>query len=234
MRIALPLLLAALLFVPGQAHADSLWFQFLNSDVEFGIWGAHHDGRDGEVRPSGGALVFGAFFDTDLAGPADQTLLRDATGKVVQSNYFYPASSFRFEFFRFAFGEFTLPLTSYGLYVPESSAGLVEPGPYVNGDYGGDVYFTLGPGVMDASLARRLGIGRHIVGGIGGSDMAYGFSAAGGCDGGALGTYVSEERHACDGATWISLEVPEPASLALMAFGVVVLVGRYRSAVGRR
>jgi len=227
MRVALPVLLTVLFFVPHDARADSIWFQFLNSDVDFGPGGAVHYGCDGEVWVAGDVVFFDAGFYTDPLDAADQRLLTAATGTVVQSNYFYPGGTFHFgfEFSQFDSREFALPLASYGLYVPEPPNGqLLEPGPLVDGDLGGDVYFTLGRGVMDAALARRLGIGRRILGGFGGSDMAY---SADYC-GEPLGNHLSENRHACDGATWITLEVPEPSALALMATWVVAM------AVGRR
>jgi hypothetical protein len=223
MRAAFSVLFAVLVLFPHNARADAISFQFLNSDVYFGPSGAVHYGRDGEVWRGGLRVFVDAWFSTELLEAADQQLLTTPTGTVVQSNYFYPDSTFHFgfEFSPFESGGFDLPLTSYGLYVPEPPyTHPLEPGPLLD-DSGGDVYFTLGRGVLDPALARRLRVGRRILGGFGGSDMSY-------ANCGELGNHLSEERHACDGATWITLEVPEPSALALMSTGAVAMV------VGRR
>lgn len=215
MRILLTFV--ALLCVPTQAPAEVIKIFYNDSEVQFGLPGFYFgDEREDPLHVDDTTLP-DSFF-ADLGPLVEHELLKDAAGTIVQSNYFYSGGLFDF-------GSFTLPITFFGVYAPEAPFVQVETGPLVDGN-GGDVYFTLGPGLLDPGLAQALGTSRRIAGGRGAANLIFHDQQV--CDTGEYGTYLSSTRVACDGALWIELDVPEPAYLSLTWAGLAWLMIRHQ------
>jgi hypothetical protein len=211
MRIALSLIVSFLCFFPLSADASPLELEFLNSKLTFGGANAYDRGWDGSVWHDGyWDPDFRLGFEATPTTLVSQVLRTDSGGGVVQSNYTYAGGTFHFD----GLGA-DLPITLFKVFAPEPTQQLIEHGPL----FGGDVYFELGPGLLDPGVASALGIGRRIQGGFASTDMAYG-------ECGSLGDHNSASRVACDGATYITLEVPEPALLVIFATGVAPVVAR--------
>ena len=74
--------------------------------------------------------------------------------------------------------------------------------------------YELGPGLFDEAIAEALGIGRHTTGGKAVSQLIL---TSNGNRHGVAGDHTTPERQAWDGVNDITLNVPEPAALALFA-----------------
>jgi hypothetical protein len=205
------LVVAVVLSAPAGAHASAIELEFLNSELIFGDT-AHDVGWDGSLFVDGDwDSDMGLAFDAAPSALVQQTLLQNPAGEVVQSTYTYAGGTFQI------FGlNVELPIMLFEVFAPEPGQQLLEHGP----GFGGDVYFELGPGLLDPAVAGALGIGRHILGGYGGTDMAYG-------ECGQLGDHQTATRVACDGGTYITLAVPEPAAFLMLGLGAVPVLARY-------
>ena len=223
MRVLIALV-GVLLFFPTQAPAEVISLFYFNSTIEFGpdsvrarAWDRQHGifVDDTLISELDNPIMQDGFLATE--GPVvEHELLKDSNGVVVQSNYFYAGG-------QIDFGTFSLPIESYGLWVPELGHLQIEIGPQV-GASGGDIYFTFGAGLLDPDLAAALGTSRRIVGGQGGTNVSYARC-------GELGDYLSSKRVTCDGATWIELQVPEPSHVSLVAAGLAWFIARRRRRV---
>lgn len=211
MWIAVSIVVSFMAFVPFSAEASPLRLEFLNSELTFGSTNANDRGWDGSVWHDGHwDPDFGLFFEAAPTTLVNRVLRTDSGGDVVQTNYTYSGGTFHFDGL-----DVDLPITLFKVFAPEPQKQLVEQGPL----FGGDVYFELGPGLLDPVVASALGIGRRIQGGYGSTDLAYGQC-------GDLGDHDSTSRVACDGATYITLAVPEPALLLMLGVGAAPIVAR--------
>ena len=222
MRLALAFVAMLLLF-PAHAPAETIRFYYLNSDVIWGPGATHFNYYTGkDIQGSTG--IPDEFF-VDLGPLTEQQLFTNELGVVVQSNYLFSSGG------PFVFGSgfpnaFELPLTSFTIFAPELGFTAVERGPIVN-FLGGDLYFTLGPGLLPLEIAQALGVSRNIAGGRGAADLTY-TNLPGRCSDGLYGTYLSPHRVACDGAIAIELDVPEPALMLLLPVGLGFVLRRRR------
>jgi hypothetical protein len=194
MRAAISLAIL-LLLVPSPAAADQIAFwSYLNSNLTFGSGSAEHSGYDlvegiGTFEASSGPLV-------------DQTLVTDASGNVIRSEYLYAGGTFQADFTYLnnqpVTGSFVAPIISLEIDVLETQQHVFAS-------------YVLGPGLFDAPIADALGVRRRTVGGDIFSDMLF--------VPGAGGDFTSPERHAWDGATFVTVNVPEPPIPMLAALG---------------
>jgi hypothetical protein len=86
--------------------------------------------------------------------------------------------------------------------------------------------YVLGLGLLDTNIADALGIGRHILGGEGFSQLIL---TDHGNRPGIAGDHSTPVRQAWDGVTDVTLEVPEPATFLLLSAGSGALWARRRS-----
>lgn len=184
----------------GIHEARHIWHDFCDLDIE---GGASQPSSDWFIRPSWSdrAETF-----TGL------TLETDSNGDVVRSHYSYTGGTFDVQFSmsndltgEHIFGGVVLPILSMDVFSREGPAG-----------HNVQFFATLGPGSLDASVARALGIGRNIVGGTL-SDLFLFRPAYIDTD------YTAQSREAAEGAPTLRLEVPEPSLLMLGVLGAAAL-----------
>ena len=219
MRIYLSLLLALFLFSRATVSAAPVEFEFLNSELTFGLE-ALDRGWDASIWRNGVWDSVPLRFEVEPDTLLDHQLLKDPAGLILQSTYLYSGGVLHIT------GpgglDLALPLEVLEVDVPEPGGALVRPAP-TPGGFGGDVYFKLGPAFLDPVTASALGIGRRILGGYGATDMSYEECSD------ALGDHSSDVRVACDGATYFALDVPEPTLLTLLGVGALAMIVRQRS-----
>ena len=204
-----------LLALPVGSLGAPLDFQFLNSELTFGA-NAHDSGWDGAIwRDGGWDSDIPLFLEAEPASLLEHRVFLDTAGSVVQSTYIYSGGLFHILGGGF---DIAVPIEVFEVVVPESGGPLVQPTRTWRG-FGGDVYFELRSTLLDAATAQALGIGPHILGGFGSTDMAYGRC-------GSLGDHSAAVRVACDGGTYLTLDVPEPAMLVL--FGMTAMAAAVR------
>jgi hypothetical protein len=175
------------------------------------------DGGDWRVFRGGGTNYSGE------SGPlVSLTLTRDAAGAVVESRYAYDGGTFFMTFDlkdtvtgETAIGNFIAPILGLmTVVVRESDLPL---------DDSAVVSYRLGPGLFDGSVARLLGVSRKTRGGL----VSDPWLVEG------TGDYTSLTRRLDEGASEVTIEVPEPASLLLFSGAGLALLVRHRLAKRR-
>jgi hypothetical protein len=214
MRIALPLVV--LLFaVPHHAAADPVVFlEFLNSDFTFGqsadqegwdlsaFWAEGFDDSSWDVWNTGYQAVAG---ELDHQTPA-------AGGTA----YVYLGGTFEIFFSMENGGD-----RRTGSFVAPIESLTVLSG--VRGANSVDLFYELGAGLFDASIADTLGISRRTTGGEARAQLLLMDTDD------APGVRVTPVQQASDGVNDITLEVAEPATLALLAVGAAGLFRRRKT-----
>jgi hypothetical protein len=215
MRIAL-LLVVSLLLLPRQVAAGPVVFmEFLNSDLTFGLVNPDQFGYDlsswsWSDEWEGWPTTYQAFGGTFV----QQTLQSDAGGTVTNSEYLYENGTLQIDFHlansitgENRTGTLLAPILTLQI-------GVDEDAPI---DAAVFAFYTLGPGVFDASIADALGIGRRTVGGFIDSGLLLTDFGNRGCCG---GDYTTPDRQAWDGFADFHIEVPEPFTPILTALGL--------------
>jgi len=211
MRIAA--LLVSLILLPASyvGAGPVLLLEFLNSDLTFGTVSPDHagydlhslllDGSPADLDLLGGGFeAMGAVFD-------HQALVTDGAGDVIGSEYFYTGGTF----------SISMTVDKDGTLVSGSFVAPIQTLVVTAGEQDGAsawAAYMLGPGLFDTSLADALGIGRHTSGGQGLSQLTL---TDNGNRVGVAGDHTVPQRQAWDGVNRVTLNVPEPATLALFA-----------------
>jgi hypothetical protein len=210
MRIA-ALLVSLILLPASHLYAGPVvLLEFLNSDFTFGTVSPDQAGYDLDLL-----LLDGTPADLDLLGGGfeavgavfdHQTLVTNGTGDVIGSEYFYTGGTFSLSMTvdkdgTLFNGSFVAPILTLVVTAGEHDADAAW------------ATYLLGPGLFDKSIADALGIGRRTSGGQGFSQLTL---TDNGNRVGVAGDHTVPERQAWDGATHVTLNVPEPAMLALL------------------
>ena len=220
MRIAV--LLAGLILVPAPHlfAGPVVFLEFLNSDVTFGPNSPDQTGYDlSTLNVDGTAADVGAFFGGYEALDAvfdHQSLITNGSGDVIGSQYFYTGGTFTI----------ALVLEKNGTLHNGTFVAPIDTLVITAGEGDGDVAvasYVLGPGLFDESIAAALGIGRRTTGGQGFSPL---FLTDNGNRRGVAGDHTTPVRQAWDGVNDITLDVPEPATLALFTTGMALAIRR--------
>jgi len=186
--------------------------EFLNSDFTFGSQDPDQSGHDlSSLIVNGGSPAADYWGEYEAqAGPLkQQTLMTNGAGDVIGSQYVYSGGIFEL-FFALEqngstiFGSFAAPILSLTVTAGESAGE------------GATATYVLGAGLFDQTIAAALGIGRHT---SGGSATSLLLLTDNGNRPGIAGDHTTPERQAWDGVNDITLDVPEPATLALVALG---------------
>ena len=163
----------------------------------------------------GSYAATGAGFDSQITGLS--------SGNVIGSDYFYTGGVF----------ELFLSIDKNGQTVYGTLAAPIKKLTVTAGEADGDgvtALYELGPGLFDPALAKALGIGRHVTGGTVVSQLLL---TSDGNRAGVGGDHTTPERQAWDGVADITLDVPDPAALALFATAGALSIRRRRRADGR-
>jgi hypothetical protein len=220
MRIA-ALLAGLILFPASHLFAGPVVFlEFLNSDVTFGTLSPDQTGYDlSALQVDGTAADVGWYFGGYEAIDAvfdHQSLLTNGSGDVTGSQYFYTGGTLAITLFlekdgASYNGAFVAPIETLVITAGEGDGGLAFAA------------YVLGPGLFDEPIAAALGVGRRTTGGQGFSRLLL---TDHGNRAGVAGTHTTPERQAWDGVNDITLEVPEPAMLALFTTAAALAVRR--------
>lgn len=220
MRIAA--LLVSLILVPA-AHLFAgpvVFLEFLNSDFTFGAVNPDQGGFDLSSFAVDGTAPdldgWHSFYQAQAGALDHQSLDVNGSGDVIGSHYFYAGGTFEMTLFLEKDGQ-----TLIGSFVAPIKTLVVSAG---EGD--GDpaqASYVLGRGLLDKAIAAALGIGRHTTGGEAVSQLIL---TDDGNRSGVAGDHTTPERQAWDGVTDITLNVPEPATLALFGAATALWVRR--------
>lgn len=223
MRIA-ALLVSLVLFPASQLFAGPVVFmEFLNSNLTFGTGNPNQVGYDAssfDVAGSTPGFDFGGSGYEANAGSLDhQTLNVNGSGDVLGSEYVYTGGTFELFFLLFdggspIFGSLIVPIETLTITAGEGDGQSAFAS------------YVLGPGLLDTNIADALGIGRHILGGEGFSQLIL---TDHGNRPGIAGDHSTPVRQAWDGVNDVTLEVPEPATFLLLTAGSGALWARRRS-----
>ena len=210
MRIA-ALLVSLILWPASYVGAGPVVFmEFLNSDFTFGSISPNQEGYDlGSlyVDSLGFPVGLGDGSYTASATAFDSQALGFGNGSVVGSQYFYTGGVF----------EIFLSIEKNGQQFTGSFEATIKKLTVTAGETEDDsvtALYELGPGLFDAAIAEALGIGRHTTGGEAVSQLIL---TSHGNRAGVAGDHTTPQRQAWDGVNDITLDVPEPATLALFA-----------------
>lgn len=210
MRIA-ALLVSLILWPASYVSAGPVVFmEFLNSDFTFGSISPNQEGYDlGSlyVDPLGFPVGLGDGSYTASGTAFDSQALGFGNGSVVGSQYFYTDGVF----------EIFLSIEKNGQQFTGSFEATIKKLTVTAGETEDDsvmALYELGPGLFDAAIAEALGIGRHTTGGEAVSQLIL---TSHGNRAGVAGDHTTPQRQAWDGVNDITLDVPEPATLALFA-----------------
>jgi hypothetical protein len=215
--------LVSLILFPS-AHvcaAPVVFMEFLNSDFTFGTSSPNQEGYDlGSIYVDSLAFPVGLGDGSYTATGAgfDSQILGLSNGSVIGSEYVYTGGGF----------ELVLSIEQNGQQVAGSLAVPIKKLTVTAGEAAGDsvtVLYEFGAGLFDAAIAEALGIGRHTTGGTAVSQLIL---TSHGNRPGVAGNHATPERQAWDGVTDITLNVPEPATLALLATAGALSIGRRR------
>ena len=228
MRLAV-WLVALILLSPLEGSANAILH--LSSDesrITYGTDTAFHSGLphfgftllvDGTSIPTDWTMNLSEFAAT--SGPLLQhTLQTDGSGAVTHSTYVYDGGTFEMtlRLWNSVSGEslegaFLAPIIGpYELVVTERENSPQE------GD-SVDAFYRLGAGVFDPWIAEALGIAAHSKGGtVDAPYLTFG-----------TGDHTSLEREAGEGAPTVTIDVPEPSSVLLLAIAGVGLLIRRRA-----
>jgi hypothetical protein len=230
MRIAITFLALFFLCARSSAADTMLFFTSESSRIDFGESTAELQGlphfaldvvRDG-VSVTIDWSVEDAIFDA-LSGPlSHQALYTDGTGAVVASSYFYDPGVFEMDFFltndstgETRSGRFVAPILGMEVFAEEASNGCCA---------GVAVFFQLGAGLFDASIADALGVGRRSRGGWVEDPFLLIFDRQ---------DHTTPLRHAGEGSSLVAIDVPEPAALLVLAVGIGAAAARRRRGASR-
>lgn len=221
MRIAA--LLVSLILLPASyvAAGPIVFMEFLNSDFTFGTVSPNQQGYDlsslyvGSLGfpvglGDGSYAAAGAGFDGQILGLSN--------GSVIGSDYVYTGGVV----------EILLSIEKNGQQVAGSLAVPIKKLTVSAGeaaDSSVTALYELGPGLFDEAIAEALGIGRHTTGGTAVSQLIL---TSHGNRPGVAGDHTAPERQAWDGVNSITLNVPEPATLALFATAGALSIRRRR------
>ena len=166
---------------------------------------------EGAPEPSSDWFIRPSWFDIAETFTG-LTLETNSNGDVVRSHYSYTGGTFDVEFSmsndltgEHIFGDAPLPILSMDVFSWEGPAGRHV-----------EFFATLGSGLLDASVARALGIGQNILGGTL-SDRFLGRRDLIDTD------YTADGREASEGAPTLRLDVPEPSLLMLCFLGAAAM-----------
>ena len=195
------------------------------SRIAFGDWGVEHDGlpffdflalfvngvdraNDWEVGPTTFVGTGGALLSKSSSGDLT-TYVYDGGTFEMHFDLFNPTTSEQVE------GLFTAPiigpLTVKVHESDEEDADSVE------------AFYRIGPGLFETNVARALGIGLHTRGGsVDDPYLIFG-----------TGDPTTPERAAWEGAPNVTIDVPEPGSIALLEVAGLGLIVRWRRKRGR-
>jgi hypothetical protein len=197
-----------------------LSLEFLNSDFTFGTVSPDQTGHDlssffvDGVRPD--FDFWGSSYQAQGGTLVQQTLNVNGSGDVVGSDYLYDGGTF----------EIFFDLEKNGATIQGSFVAPIETLTVSAGEHAGDpatASYVLGKGVFDPAIASALGIGLHTRGGESFSQLLL---TDDGNRPGVAGDHTTPERQAWDGVNDITLDVPEPATFALVALGAGVWMRR--------
>jgi len=219
MRIAV--LLAGLILVPASPvfAGPIVVMEFLNSDFTFGSNSPDQEGYDlGSLSVDSLGFPVGLHDGSYAASGAAfvSQALDFANGDVVGSRYFYTGGVF----------EIFLSIDKNGQQVTGSFAAPVKKLAVTAGeaeDASATAWYELGAGLFDAAIADALGIGRHTTGGQAFSRLIL---TSHGNRSGEAGDHTTPVRQAWDGVNHVTLDVPEPAMLALFTTGAALAIRR--------
>jgi hypothetical protein len=213
MRIAALLVTIVLCGASELLAGPVLSFEFLNSDLTFGNLNPDQSGRDlSMLTVDGGAPSMDFWksgYEAQTGALAHRALLTNGVGDVIGSQYIYAGGTFEM-FFALEqngstiFGSFVAPILSLSVTAGEAAGE------------GATASYEFGAGLFDQAIASALGIGRHTSGGSASSLLVL---TDHGNRPGIAGDHTTRERQAWDGVNDITLDVPEPATLALAAVG---------------
>ena len=221
MRIAALLVSVILLPASHVGAGPVVFMEFLNSDFTFGTISPNQEGDDlGSLYVDslgfsvglgdGSYAASGAGFDSQTLGLSN--------GDVIGSDYFYTGGVF----------EIFLSIEKDGQQISGVLAAPIKKLTVAAGETEDDsvtVLYELGPGLFDPALAQALGIGRHVTGGTAVSKLIL---TSNGNRPGIAGDHTTPERQAWDGVNDVTLNVPEPATLALFATAAALSIKRRR------
>lgn len=223
MRIAA--LLAALVFCSASQllAGPVLSLEFLNSDLTFGSLGPNQSGHDLSSLAVDGGVPGMDYWKTSYEAQAgvlvQHTLVTNGVGDVISSQYDYAGGTF----------EMLFSLEQNGSTIAGSFAAPILSLTVTAGEAAGEgakASYVLGAGLFDQVIANALGIGRHTSGGWASSRLLL---TDNGNRPGIAGDHTTPERQAWDGVNDIEIDVPEPATLALLTIGATTLMCRQRS-----
>ena len=219
MRIAA--LLVSLILLPASyvCAGPVVFMAFLNSDFTFGTISPDQRGYDLfdlGVDSLGFPVALGDGSYTASGAAFDSQALDFSNGSVVGSHYVYTGGVF--ELFlsietngQHFTGSFEAPIKKLTVTAGETEGGSVT------------ALYELGAGLFDAAIADALGIGRYTTGGEAVSKLRL---TSRGNRQGVAGDHTTPVRQAWDGVNEVTIEVPEPAMLALAATAAALSIRR--------
>jgi PEP-CTERM motif-containing protein len=214
------LLVSLILFPASRLFAGPIVFmEFLNSNFTFGTVSPNQEGHDLSslyVDSLGFPVVLGDGAYAASGAALDSQDLDVSNGNIIGSDYFYTGGLF----------EILLSVEKNGQQVAGSFAAPIKKLAVTAGEADGDsvtALYDLGPGLFDAAIAEALGIGQHTTGGEAVSRLIL---TNRGNRAGIAGDHTTPERQAWDGVNHITLQVPEPATLALFAAAAALSIRR--------
>jgi hypothetical protein len=213
MRIAALLMTLVLIPAPKLFAGPVLSLEFLNSDFTFGTVDPDQAGHDLSSFLVNGSTPGMSFWDTGYEAQTgalvQQTLTMNGSGDVISSEYLYTGGTFELFFLleqngSSILGSFVAPILSLTVTAGEGAGE------------GAVASYVLGAGLFDQAIAAALGIGRHTSGGAASSLLIL---TDDGNRPGIAGDHTTPERQAWDGVNDITLDVPEPPTVALLTLG---------------
>ena len=214
------LVMSLILFPASRLFAGPIVFmEFLNSDFTFGTVSPNQNGVDlSSLYVDSLEFPVGLGDGTYAASGAalDSQGLDLSNGHIIGSHYVYTGGMF--EIFlsvkrngQPVAGSFTAPIKKLTVTAGEAADDSVT------------ALYELGPGLFDAAIAEALGVGRHTTGGEAVSQLIL---TSHGNRAGVAGDHTTPQRQAWDGVNDITLDVPEPATLALFATAAALSIWR--------
>lgn len=223
MKITISTLALALLFASA-AWATSIDGQYMNAGLTFGTaQGSYYSAdyarlfvdNDFSTFAEPAESFYSDAFWTDGSFISQATQM-DENGQASQSMYVYTDGVVHMSFLAgTTVGAFSAPLSSMLVLVREGEGDTTsrDVSPV-------QVWISFGQMTLDSSMARALGVGRHVLRGT-----LYDPNLTN-----VEGDYLTAERSAGEGAGIVALQVPEPSSLVLFLLGTIAALRRRRLA----